>query len=151
MCPHSRRGFLCPPKHAPRCFCAAKILFWGNRAAGAGGTSHRRLRGNRPSDLHQPIPLEKVRTPKASLVGEKRKINHRSIVFIFFTRIELGSSKYTKITLLAEACEGSLVLPESLLAVETYIYATWEPECPHRKKEERKKHTFADTACGFSI
>ena len=64
------RGLLCLPKHAPRCFCVAEMLFGGNRAAGAGGTS-RRSWGNRPLTRHQPIPLEKVRTPKASLVGEK--------------------------------------------------------------------------------
>ena len=52
---HSRRGFLCPQKHAPRCFCVAKIMFGGNRAAEAGGTGGR-SRGNRPPTPHQPIP-----------------------------------------------------------------------------------------------
>ena len=41
----------------------------GQPAAGAGGTSGQR-RGNRLPDRHQPISKQKVRTPKASLVGE---------------------------------------------------------------------------------
>ena len=54
------RSLLCVRKRRfpflkPRCFCAAKMLFWGNRAAGAGGTGHRRW-GNRPPAQHQPIP-----------------------------------------------------------------------------------------------
>ena len=73
-------GALCIPKRTPRCFCVAKILFWGNRAAGAGGTS-RRCWGNRPLGPHQPIPLkQKVRTPKASLVGEQIEcVNHATL------------------------------------------------------------------------
>ena len=68
------RSLLCVRKRRfpflkARCFCAAKMLFWGNQAARAGGTSRRRW-GNRPPRPDQPIPLEKVRTPKASLVGE---------------------------------------------------------------------------------
>ena len=70
-------SLLRPQKHAPNCFSAAKLLFWGNRAAGAGGTSRRRW-GNRPPNPHQPIPKQKVRTPKASLVGEKYKIDNKS-------------------------------------------------------------------------
>ena len=55
------RSLLCVRKRRfpflkPRCFCAAKMLFWGNRAAGAGGTSRRRW-GNRPPQQHEPIPL----------------------------------------------------------------------------------------------
>ena len=39
------------------------MLFWGNRAAGAGGTSRRR-RVNRPLVPHQPIPLANSKNPK---------------------------------------------------------------------------------------
>ena len=53
------RSLLCVRKRRfpflkPRCFCAAKMLFWGNRTAGAGGTGGP-LRGNRPPAQHQPI------------------------------------------------------------------------------------------------
>ena len=62
------RSLLCVRKRRfpflkPRCFCAAKMLFWGNRAAEAGGTGRRRW-GNQPPGLHQPIPLRNSKNPK---------------------------------------------------------------------------------------
>ena len=56
-------GFYAPKKHVPMCFCVPKMLFWGDRAAGAGGTGRPR-QGNRPLIEHQPIPLTESKNPK---------------------------------------------------------------------------------------
>ena len=65
--PNPAGAFLCPPKHAPTLFfSAADMLFWGTRPPPPPG--------NQPLDRHQPIPKQKVRTPKASLVGKNGEI-----------------------------------------------------------------------------
>ena len=62
------RSLLCVRKQRfpflkPKCFCAAKMLFWGEPATGAGGTGGC-CRGNRPLVEHQPIPLKNSKNPK---------------------------------------------------------------------------------------